>query len=1126
MKKLLIAACLMLFAGAQAASQTVQQSGSVTAGHAVKWTTNGIVSDAGTAANGGLTSLGVTFNGNGICQNSAAITGAYNQICLGVTPSGGVISLFNNGGATGGLAFNINGTTQGFGAVTLPVTANDAACFANTAGNLKDCAGTGVWTGTPIGLAYGGLGGSQAAATVGQIPMLIGSVYVPTTPPFSTSYPTVAAAAAASIPSYITAIHTAAYASAGDNGAGDYVRISHCAAPTLWQFNSADGSCWALYDTIITPEQFGAVGNGSTNNTAAFSAIATYTSGYGHAGLVINFLQNANYAVWPTDPGNVYLMQFSGVSGLTSNANGAKITSAATFSTQAYVFGFTGTNSNIIINNPHFEQTAYGNTTPTDVAGSFLVSITDNASNVIINNPYMVGGEVGLAVTRTASTNRATGITVNGGYFSSVFYPFSFQKNGDSVTINSAYLTNVGRAYFPYNVKHHNVSFTENYVNNADPTLLLKLYALNTESDDLNTLEDINVDVTFTQNTVVAGGVSLAYIDLQQGTATTARGFVKDVHVRLNGAFSKVNSDSAAIVVRKVDYVGNSDTATRGYVLDNITFSGTLDYGYGPVTTLTAFNGTTGGTETWYSSGTASSIAAGTNSFTGVISGNVLTASAVTGSIYPGTTISGGYVPNTVVVSQLGGTPDGAGTYQLSVSGNVLSSAMTGTYGLLTVGGSVAGTFAVGDILFGTGVVANTHITQFVSGSGGAGTYAVDNNTVVSSTTIVASDTVRNLSIKNLVATNTILSPAISMNVTNLQGPIELKNVTVDQPITLTGAGSNVRMQNVTAPGTADRVAIRDTSAAFDVTIAAASNTALTAGRTLTLNMQNVSHIFTMGTTASTGNGIIFPNTATDTVAMLGLSNTFTAANALNVVYSDNAYASGMTIQNTSNVGLAGILFYDYAANANWGGTLGFWNNGSGVGSFQGALVMEAASNNTNGLVLSAYNGPSIKFTTGNRVLAGSVNSSQNWTLTGSLTVSGIVSDATHTTATVCEDTTSHLFLFGSGTLGICLGTSGRQFKIIDGPMSAGIDELMKINLYDYHYRKGYGDSGKRLQYGAMAQDVESVIPMLAGHDGNGDTINYDSGALLFVGLRAIQQLKADNDNLHAEIRAIKTGTR
>jgi hypothetical protein len=325
---------------------------------------------------------------------------------------------------------------------------------------------------------------------------------------------------------------------------------------------------------------------------------------------------------------------------------------------------------------------------------------------------------------------------------------------------------------------------------------------------------------------------------------------------------------------------------------------------------------------------------------------------------------------------------------------------------------------------------------------------------------------------------------------------------------------------------TADRVAIRDTSAAFDVTIAAASDTALTAGRTLTLNMQNVSHIFTMGTTASTGNGIIFPNTATDTVAMLGLSNTFTAANALNVVYSNNAYASGMTIQNTSNVGLAGILFYDYAANANWGGTLGFWNNGSGVGSFQGALVMEAASNNTNGLVLSAYNGPSIKFTTGTRVLAGSVNSSQNWTLTGSLTVSGIVSDATHTTATVCEDTTSQLFLFGSGTLGICLGTSGRQFKIIDGPMSAGIDELMKINLYDYHYRKGYGDSGKRLQYGAMAQDVESVIPMLAGHDGNGDTINYDSGALLFVGLRAIQQLKADNDNLHAEIRAIKTGTR
>ena len=46
-------------------------------------------------------------------------------------------------------------------------------------------------------------------------------------------------------------------------------------------------------------------------------------------------------------------------------------------------------------------------------------------------------------------------------------------------------------------------------------------------------------------------------------------------------------------------------------------------------------------------------------------------------------------------------------------------------------------------------------------------------------------------------------------------------------------------------------IGIRDTSAAFDVTIAATSSTTLTAGRTLTLNMGNVAHTLAFGTTAN-----------------------------------------------------------------------------------------------------------------------------------------------------------------------------------------------------------------------------------------------------------------------------------
>ena len=54
--------------------------------------------------------------------------------------------------------------------------------------------------------------------------------------------------------------------------------------------------------------------------------------------------------------------------------------------------------------------------------------------------------------------------------------------------------------------------------------------------------------------------------------------------------------------------------------------------------------------------------------------------------------------------------------------------------------GTATGTFAIGDVLTGSGVVAGTAITANITGAGGSGgTMVVNNNTVVGSTTITAS---------------------------------------------------------------------------------------------------------------------------------------------------------------------------------------------------------------------------------------------------------------------------------------------------------------------------------------------------------------------------------------------------
>ena len=141
-------------------------------------------------------------------------------------------------------------------------------------------------------------------------------------------------------------------------------------------------------------------------------------------------------------------------------------------------------------------------------------------------------------------------------------------------------------------------------------------------------------------------------------------------------------------------------------------------------------------------SATGSSIAASTFSTTASIADDVLTVTAVgSGTLVAGATIAAtGISAGVQIVKQLTGTTGGVGTYLLNVGDlTIASTTITGTYGTLTIG-TATGTFAVGDILTGSGVVAGTAITQNLTGSGGSGgTMVVNNNTVVSSTTITAS---------------------------------------------------------------------------------------------------------------------------------------------------------------------------------------------------------------------------------------------------------------------------------------------------------------------------------------------------------------------------------------------------
>jgi len=147
---------------------------------------------------------------------------------------------------------------------------------------------------------------------------------------------------------------------------------------------------------------------------------------------------------------------------------------------------------------------------------------------------------------------------------------------------------------------------------------------------------------------------------------------------------------------------------------------------------------------TWFISAPSSAI------FTGSISGTTLTVSVMqSGTIAVGQAIFGQGIAQNTVITALGTGSGGVGTYTVSDSQTVASTAInsvaspaivTGSISgtTLTVSAVTSGTLKIGQTIEGSGVTDGTIITAFGTGSGGAGTYTVSASQTVSSTTIYA----------------------------------------------------------------------------------------------------------------------------------------------------------------------------------------------------------------------------------------------------------------------------------------------------------------------------------------------------------------------------------------------------
>ena len=145
---------------------------------------------------------------------------------------------------------------------------------------------------------------------------------------------------------------------------------------------------------------------------------------------------------------------------------------------------------------------------------------------------------------------------------------------------------------------------------------------------------------------------------------------------------------------------------------------------------------------TWFISAPSSA------TFTGSISSTTMTVTTMlNGTIAVGQAVFGEGIAQNTVITALGTGTGGVGTYTVSNTQTVASTAINTTDAPAVVTGSIAGTtltvsgvtsgiLKIGQTIEGAGVTDGTIITAFGTGSGGAGTYTVSASQTVSSTTI------------------------------------------------------------------------------------------------------------------------------------------------------------------------------------------------------------------------------------------------------------------------------------------------------------------------------------------------------------------------------------------------------
>lgn len=325
---------------------------------------------------------------------------------------------------------------------------------------------------------------------------------------------------------------------------------------------------------VISVKDFGAVGDGLTDDTAAIQNAVARVSVLGGGTLV--FEPGKTYRVLPTGGGSgAVLMHFIGCNGVVIEGNGSKILTGSVTLIQRLIN--LNACSDVIIRNISMES---GYAALDFNAGIDWIVATYGTNGIVLENIDLKYGRVGF-VAKGAYTgegvdgNRVRNIVANNLTFTSCYYPLLFQNAGDNFHARGIQTFNAGRSYFPANVFNHDVCL-DSQQGGPFSDVLLKCYG---STDWISRLENIKLVYTSNGRTVGSGsqGVDEAMVamDFQLHTTNPAASVVHNIDVTFNVEAKATDKNRSLFIVRKYDAAGNADsTGSRGHRLINLTLRG------------------------------------------------------------------------------------------------------------------------------------------------------------------------------------------------------------------------------------------------------------------------------------------------------------------------------------------------------------------------------------------------------------------------------------------------------------------------------------------------------------------------------------------------------------------------